>query len=150
MSSSLHLPTFLLPLLFINFAGMWLLIGWILGRKSGWSALAKRFPAGERPPDRALHRQVVAMGSVPESGVTDMVVAPQGLYLYRILLFRFGHRPLFIPWHAVSFVAERKMHRRRTYEIDLGGMSTVRVKDEAFKAIAPYIAQSLSPESKTP
>jgi hypothetical protein len=135
-----HLLPFAFPILFV---GLWLLVGWILSRVSGWAALAERFPAGERPLGRKLRGQVVAMGPVSENGVTGMIVVPQGLYLYANPLFRFGRRPLLLPWHAVAYRSERKMLWWRSHELDLGGLTTLRLQDKAFREIAPHLRMPL-------
>jgi hypothetical protein len=141
----MRVPDWLPYLLPLAFVGLWLFVGWILSRVSGWAALAERFPASERPQGRKLHRQVVSMGPVGEDGVTGMLVSSRGLYLYAMFLFRFGRRPLLLPWHAVAFVAEKKLLWWRSYDLDLGGLTTVRVKEKAFREIAPHLGRPLSP-----
>jgi hypothetical protein len=135
----MRMPDWLPYLLPLAFVGLWLFVGWILSHVCGWAALAERFAANERPRGSRLHGQVVSMGPVSESGVTGMIVSSQGLYLCAIFLFRFGRRPLLLPWHAVAFVAEKKLLWWRSYDLDLGGLTTMRVKEKAFREIAPHL-----------
>ena len=81
----------------LYFIGLWLLVGAQLARMSGWSALAENYRAERRPSGRVLFSQVMKIGSVSDSSVTRIIVAPEGLFLETILLFRFK-RPALLPW----------------------------------------------------
>jgi hypothetical protein len=133
-----------MPYLFpIFFVGMWLFVGMILSHVSGWASLAERYAATGRPTGRRLWGQVVSIGSVNENGVTGMIVTPQGLYLSANPLFRFGRRSLLIPWQAVSYVSERKIFWWHSFKLDLGGITTIRVKEAAMREIKLHIREKL-------
>jgi hypothetical protein len=120
------------------FVGMWLLVGMILSHVSGWASLGEQYAATGRPTGTRMWGQVVSIGPVRENGVTGLVVGPEGLYLFSNPLFRFGRRPLLIPWHAVTYASCRKVLWTRTYTLDLGGITTVRVREGAFREISAH------------
>ena len=125
------------------FVGLWLLISTILSELSGWRRLADRFAAGSRPSGKRLRRQVTAVGLTGENGVTGLILTPEGLYLYTHPLFRFRRPPLLVPWPEVRYVGERRMLWRRAWVLDLGGITTVAVKKEAYVAIEPCISRRI-------
>jgi hypothetical protein len=137
MKSLMDWLPFAFPVFFI---GMWLVVSIILSRVSGWASLAERYAASERPTGRPFRGQVSSIGPINENGVTSLIVTPQGLYLYTNPLFGFGRKPLSIPWRAVTYVSERKVLWWRAYKLDLGGITTIRVRERAFREIASYIA----------
>ncbi len=124
------------PLLFV---GMWLLVGMILSHVSGWASLGERYAAPGRPAGLRLWGQVVSVGPISENGVTGLATGPQGLYLCANPLFRFGRKPLLIPWQAVTYLSVRKVLWWRSYKFDLGGITTVRVRERAFSEILAHI-----------
>jgi hypothetical protein len=121
------------------FLGGWLFVCAIFSVTSGWSTLAQRFRASTRPVGQKLTRQVDKFGFWTEHGVTNMVLAESGLYLYHHVLFRFLHPPLFLPWSEIGCVREVKVLWWRRYEIDLAGVTTIRVQREAHDAISKYL-----------
>lgn len=137
-------PTSEFPLWFpFAFLGLWLLVSTILSELSGWRRLADRFAAGSRPAGQRLRRQVTGVGLTGENGVTGLIVTPEGLYLYAHPLFRFRRPPVLVPWPEVRYVGERRMLWRRTRVLDLGAITTVTVKQEAYAAIEPYISRRI-------
>ena len=122
------------------FAGMWFLVGMILSHVSGWASLGQRYAATGRPAGHRMWGQVVSIGPVRENGVTGLAVGPEGLHLFSNPLFRFGRRPLLIPWRAVTYVSDRKLLWWRLYTLDIGGITTVRVRQAAFNEIAAHIS----------
>ena len=125
------------------FVGMWLLVGAILSELSGWRRLADRFATGSRPEGKRLRRQVTGIGLTGENGVTGLILTPEGLYLYAHPLFRFRRPPVLVPWPEVRYVRERGMLWWRARVLDLGGITTVAVKKEAYEAIVPYISRRI-------
>jgi hypothetical protein len=122
------------------FLGMWLLVGMILSHVSGWASLGERYAATGRPPWNRLWGQVVSVGLVNENGVTGLAAGPDGLFLFAKPLFRFGRRPLLIPWRAVTYISVRKILWWKSYKFDLGGVTTIRVREKAFGEIATHLA----------
>jgi len=87
-----------------------LAIMFLISRLGGWAALAKVCPAKRRPrgPEfRGLSLQIRPATSY--GGCITAIFSPDGLYLVPLVIFRFGHRPLLIPWEQVGASVERKL-----------------------------------------
>ncbi len=123
------------------FVLIWSAVTLLLSHLSGWPSLASQFPARETPAGVTLRGQVVGMGMVRENNVTSLVVSPEGLHLSALFLFRLGRPPALVPWSQVSYVSERKLLWWRDHLLDLGGLTTVRVRDRASELIKPYLAR---------
>jgi hypothetical protein len=126
----------LFPVLFL-FA--WLTIGALLSFLSGWTALAQQFRAESGPVGKELRGQVVSVGIVGDKNVTYVSVSDRGLYLRSHVLFRFMRAPVLVPWSEVKYVSERKVLWWRSYLVDLAGITTIRVKEGAFRAIEGFL-----------
>jgi hypothetical protein len=122
------------------FVGFWLLISRLFAELSGWTLLARRYRhLGPRPTGTRLSGQVVGLGPVRENGATKVLLASEGLHLERNPLFRFGHPPILVPWAAVQYVSAGRFLWRRWHSLQLAGLTTLRVKDRAYEALAPYL-----------
>jgi len=126
-------------LFLLYFLGMWFLIGAILAWKSGWSMLAERYRAITRPAGTAISGQVAKIGSVSETNVTRIVVAEQGLFLESMLLFRFKRPALMIPWAMIGSVRQRKVLWWAFYELDLAGMTSIRIGKKAYEELKTHV-----------
>jgi hypothetical protein len=120
------------------FGGFWLLITAILSTFSGWPALAESFPGGAIPPGERLRGRVLGVGSVRENNVTVLVPTPRGLYLYAMFLFRCRRSPLLVPWSRVGYLGSGQMLWARWYDLDLGGISTLRVRQSLGPVLRSY------------
>jgi hypothetical protein len=136
-------PTFLIMLFPFFFVGAWLVVSAILSEVSGWPALARRYPGGPRPEGKRLRGQVVGIGAVSENSVTVLIPTDRGLYMYAIVLFRFHHPPVMLPWSDVHYAGERKLAWWRWVVLDIGSIgasTTLRIRPRAYAAIEPYLA----------
>jgi hypothetical protein len=125
-------------LLAIVLLGVWLLSNFVGAHTSGWSALATRFRTGPQPEGLRLKHQVVRVGKVRESRATIMIPTTAGLYLYShpLMLFR---PPLLIPWSLIRYAGGHQFLWLHTRVLDLDGVTTIGVRDAAFRAITPYL-----------
>ena len=123
------------------FAGLWLFMSAFFSFLSGWSSLASRFRALERPEGIRIRSQVKQIGLAPENQVTHMVVSSAGLYLYASIFFRFMHPPLLIPWSSVGKPREVEGLWWKSYEYDLGLTTTIRVTKRAHELIESVHAE---------
>lgn len=130
------------------FVALWLGVGAILSVASRWTELAGRFPAAGQPAGTTLRGQVVSVGIVSENNVTYLTLSAEGLYLRPHFLFRFMRRPVLVPWSEVRFLSERKILWWRSYLLDLGGITTVRVKEKAFNAMDPFLIGASAAEAR--
>jgi len=115
--------------------GFWLLSNALAAYSSGWSALAKRFRAGPQPAGPKL------TGQVARSRSTVMIPTATGLYLHSHPLVLF-HPPLLIPWSLIRYAGGHQFLWLHTRVLDLDGVTTIGVRDEAFKEISPYLTDA--------
>ena len=84
--------------------GVLVLAGWIISRLSGWAALAARY--SEETPfagPRFSGQSGELNGFYYGKGLT-LGANREGFFLSMGILFRVGHKPLFIPWTDVTAV----------------------------------------------
>ncbi|MEL6615716.1 MAG: hypothetical protein AAFQ43_08265 [Bacteroidota bacterium] len=108
--------TVLVPLIVVGFAVVfplfWLGIVGLIGRL-GWGPLAEAFPAEDWPEEGYRVRfQSARIGASSYGNALHAVATDDGLYLRPMLLFRFGHAPVFIPWRAFVSVQTVAFGRR--------------------------------------
>ncbi|MCH9807411.1 MAG: hypothetical protein K0U74_06750 [Alphaproteobacteria bacterium] len=104
-------PLLIVLLVFAGFAIVfplfWMAIVFLLSRIGGWSSLASRFSVDR---DRKVSGDRFGLTSVQfglfgsYSNCIDVVISRNGLYLRPMVLFRFGHEPLLIPWTEIEDV----------------------------------------------
>jgi hypothetical protein len=123
---------------------VWIFSNAIGARTSGWSALAKRFRTDAEPAGPKLARQVMRVGSVRESRSTTMIPTPAGLYLHSHPLV-FFRPPLLIPWSLIRYAGGQQFLWLGTRVLDLDGVTTIGVRDAAFREISPYLAGASLP-----
>lgn len=119
--------------------GVWTLSNWSGAHTSGWSALAKRFRSGAQPDGPRLTHQVVRFGRVGERRATIMVPTADGLYLsgHPLMMFR---PALLIPWSLIRYAGGQQFLWMHARVLDLDGVTTLSVRDEAFRTISPYLS----------
>jgi hypothetical protein len=135
----------LVPLLFMVFGPLlWIGVCVLLAYVARWPALAARFPAPGPPQGTALPGQVTGIGLVRDN-VTTLHVSPQGLYMTPMILFRPGRKPVLVPWAQVKYVSPGISLWGRVYVLDLGGVTTLRVRENGYAAIHPWLVGAGSP-----
>jgi len=145
----MQLMPFAAPLFLLCFAVLWLTVTAVLSKVSGWSKLAQRFAAHGAPGGE--HFRFVS-GAIGASGLPVgyrncliLDVAGEGLGLSLLFLFRFLSPPLFIPWHEIESIGERRLWLQRSTEIVISGSPTRlrlhgRAGQSAARAFAVYKA----------
>jgi hypothetical protein len=133
-----NVPHFSIWWLAVLLLGLWALSNLLGARTSGWSALARRFRAGPQPEGPKLTHQVLRVGSVRERRATVMIATAAGLYLcsHPLMLFR---PPLLIPWSLIRYAGGHQFLWLHTRVLDLDGVTTIGVRDDAFRAISPFL-----------
>jgi hypothetical protein len=97
----LVIPAFL-PLLFpFVFSAFWCFVCFMLGFVSGWQRLALAYATDQAPRGTAFSWQSGYVGAVRYGNCLNVRVAPEGLFLSTVWLFRLGHKPLLVPWDAI-------------------------------------------------
>jgi len=139
-------------ILFIPFfiAGLFL-VDADLARESGWEALAARYRARSRPKGPSLAHQVTRIGKVSEGGITRLIIADEGLVLVPVIFFRFRRPALLIPWREIGWVRVFKELWFTVYELDLGGITSIRIRKKAYERIKNLVpAPGIGPPSPLP
>lgn len=98
------------PLAFLLlFPVFWILVVRQLAWSSGWVDLAKSYPATHFDgPKRGFQSAMV--GRVQHNSTLIIGADEGGLFLDALLPFRFSHRPLYIPWTAVTRAYREKRY----------------------------------------
>ena len=122
----------------VGFVGLWFIVTTLLATISGWTDLAATFPAASRPSGQTLRRLVLKVGAIGEKGATTLVPTPDGLYLESHPLFRFRRPAVFLPWNRIRFVELHRMLWQRSATLDLGGVTTMRVRDAVFPILRAH------------
>ncbi len=68
-----------------------------------------------------------------------MIPTADGLYLcsHPLILFR---PALLIPWSLIRYAGGRQFLWMHARVLDLDGVTTLSIRDEAFRAISPYLS----------
>jgi hypothetical protein len=121
------------------FMGMWAAANFMFAERSGWRLLGRKYKVAVEPDGQRFRRQVYGVGGLAENGVTRMVVSPRGLYLAPLLLFRIGRDPVLIPWSAIVGVVRGRTWGRTWYNLNIDGITLIRVGQDAFHAMRAYV-----------
>jgi hypothetical protein len=89
--------------LFLAFPLIWLVATGMISLLGGWRTLASKFGAPALPQgQQQFHGQSLRMGFLGGySNAINVTISDDGFGLVPVLLFRFAHQPLAIPWTAV-------------------------------------------------
>lgn len=127
-------------LVVLLFVLAWIGLDYVFSVQSGWRALAEHFRARSRPPGPRVRWQVVRFGPIPETGVTNMIPSPKGLYVYAGLLYRSFRPPLLIPWPLIASVREVRELWWKRYEVTVAGATKIRMSRRAYRILEPFLA----------
>jgi len=122
------------------FVVAWIGMDYLFSLLSGWRTLAGTFRAGAKPPGPRVRWQVVRVGPIPETGVTNMIPTGQGLYLYAGPLYRSFRPPLLIPWRLISAAREVRELWWKRCEIAVAGVTAIRMSRRAYRTLEPFMA----------
>jgi len=86
---------------FTVFPTFWCLIMLLLSFVGGWRRLAEHYATDTEPRGTAFRWISGRVGSVNYNNCLTAQVTRDGMHLSTPWLFRVGHKPLFIPWHAI-------------------------------------------------
>lgn len=77
---------------------------WILSHVGGWRRLAKHYRTEKKPEGKVFAGIQAMVGLVSYRSALDCTVTEEGFFLRPMLLFRFAHPTLFIPWSECNEV----------------------------------------------
>ena len=110
----------LIPVILVSFASIWLFVNLLLSVISGWASLAGRY-GSDAPFSGSIWKW--ESGQMRLVGIRNCLTIGanrQGLHLAMMILFRFRHPPLFIPWREITITPKRSFFRKGM-EFRLGG-----------------------------
>ena len=110
----------------------WCVVVLALSYASGWQTLAASYAASELPRGTRFAGQSGSVGMVSYRNSLTVHVAPDGLFLATPLIFRPGHKPLFIPWSAIRNQRTTKFlwHEATRFEV---GSTEMRLPGRIFE-----------------
>lgn len=87
---------------------LWILASWIMAQTGGWSAIAKEFQTCHRPRGGAfswcsLHFEPCTA----YRNCIQVTLCNEGIFMIPVMLFRFGHPAVLIPWSHVGAMQPR-------------------------------------------
>jgi hypothetical protein len=102
-------------LFLLTFPLFWAGVCFLISR-AGWHKLAAHFRTDATPEGQHFSMISGTVGFASYGSVLNVHIAPQGLFLSVMFLFRVGHPTVLIPWHAIQDVQPKKtlmipMHR---------------------------------------
>lgn len=130
------IPLLLMPLFPLAFATLWCTISFLLGLFSGWQRLALEYATDQPPHGTAFSWQSGYVGFVGYRNCLNIHVAPEGMFLSVVWLFRLGHRTVLFPWAAIHDLEERNFpwHRLTRFQVGTPTIARVQLPTRVFDA----------------
>lgn len=96
-------------IIFTAFAFLWVTSFWLIAELGGWGSLAKVFETNRQPSgDQFIFVSGKCNFISTYNNCLSVAVTDEGIRLQPMLLFRFAHKPLFIPWSAIPVMGARR------------------------------------------
>ncbi|HOP62382.1 MAG TPA: hypothetical protein PK358_09605 [Spirochaetota bacterium] len=129
---------------FVFFAGLWCAVLSILSLVGGWNRLSKKFAAPEHLINAGKEHtfQSVRFRVVNYSLCVKVRITETGIILDVMKLFRFMHRPLFIPYTEMKdpstgkFITDYIVFRLDNIKIEIYGSSAEEIRKRLIEIIA--------------
>lgn len=94
----------------VGFPILWMTVLFFVSRIGGWAGLATQFSTNDAPSGERFSWSSAHLNWFARYGNTiNVTVSSQGIHLQPVIIFRFGHRPIFIPWRAISSMSRSKI-----------------------------------------
>jgi len=145
-------PYFILLAVIASYVILWCGIMAVAARMSGWIALAQKYRTTGPFTGSCWHFQHAQMRWLTNySGVLTIGANGDGLYLSPMLLFRFGHARLFIPWTDMRMEMKKSFWSGQHMEIRFPEMPglVIRLTDKLARKIAAVVGPELVAERKS-
>jgi len=101
----------ILPLFVVSFVPLWIGAVFLTSLFSGWGALASHYATDRHPPAHVWTFQSGSMRLAGYNHILTVGANREGFYLSTMILFRFGHRPLFVPWSDITVTPKTNFFR---------------------------------------
>ena len=134
-----HLIIFLGTDLFI---AIWLGILFLISHLGGWSKLHKayKFPNRVQKPFLTKKFQSIQIGISNYNGVMTLSYYPEGLGLEVMILFRFQHPKILIPWKEIKLKQKsQSIFTRNKLEVGNPPIATISVNNKVLEEINIYL-----------
>ncbi len=125
-NSLLVLGLVLLPI--VAMPVFWSLVVLLISSVSGWRRLSQDYASSFPPHGQAFLRQTGKVGPSSYRNSLDVHVAPEGLFLDVLFIFRIGHKPLLIPWHEVHSQEPATFRGQEMVRFEVGYPSKARIQ----------------------
>lgn len=96
----------------LGFLAVWLLICTMSALFSGWRRLAERFATTAEFHGQMFRMRSAKMRFAQYNGAINIGSGPEGLYLRPVVVFRFRHPALLIPWYETEVRNQRVLFFR--------------------------------------
>jgi len=122
----------------IAFVLLFTLLLLIFTHGSGWTRLARLYPASHQPEGQKYTWQTIRVGIVRYRNCVTAITDPQGLYLSVALPH---HPPVFIPWSEFRRLGETRLYWRRAIVLSVGDprVATIAFPMGLFELIRPHL-----------
>jgi hypothetical protein len=129
------------PLYFaLFFLVLWVLMNLIISRLTGWARMAAHYPyVGGFTGKIWRFQTVTTRRGMGYKGNVSVGADSRGLYLSMFALFRFGHRPLFVPWHDIT-ITEKQIFKSKALELRFRKTEDLPVR--IFAKLGDHLAQA--------
>jgi len=124
------------------FIAIWLGMLFLISRLGGWSKLYKayKFPDRVQKPFLTRKFQSMQIGLSNYNGVMTLSYHPEGLGVEVMILFRFQHPKILIPWREIKLKEKSKsLFKWSKLEIGSPPIATISVNDKILEEINSYI-----------
>lgn len=143
MNQFLPIPAIIIGVVLYFFFWCGLLI--VIGRASGWIALAQRYRATEEFTGKRWHMQHAQFRwSMNYSGALTVGANASGLHLSILFPFRPGHPTLFIPWADAKIDMKQSFWLGKFMEIQFPELPGIYVR--FGEKLARKIAETVGPQ----
>ena len=133
------------------FIGLWFGILFLISRMSGWSKLHKTygFPNYIQKPFLVKSNQSIKLGISNFNGIVKLYFHPEGLGMEVMILFRFQHPKILIPWKNIKLKEKSKsVFTWNKFEIGNPLIAKISMNNKILEEIEPYITKEISEDDK--
>jgi len=123
----------IIPGFFVCFGLLWSAIVFLSSRLSGWATLARHYPGTEPQGGQSWHWTSAQFSWFASyRNILTVNVSPSGLFLRPVLIFRIGHEPLLIPWHAITNARRTNLFFTQGFRLEVIVPGSQRTKPITF------------------
>ena len=97
-----------------SFVLLWLSVSMLSAKLGAWSKLSNSYAAYGLPTGKMFRFRSARLGKVNYNNALNVQVSSRGLYLVPIILFRFGHPPILIPWRDIRLKEKKAIFGTNT------------------------------------